>query len=48
MPAGRGGMIDHDTDELFMALVRRELELEMEGKQIRPQIGEEIRDPCSM
>ena len=38
---------DHDADELFMAL-SGELELEMEGKQIRPQIGEEVLIPAKV
>lgn len=35
----------HDTDELFM-LVEGELELEMQGKVLRPRVGEEILIPA--
>ena len=44
--AGRTWRDDqHDTDQLFMAL-SGELELEMEGSQLRPDIGEEVRIPA--
>ena len=37
----------HEHDELFM-MMSGELELEMEGKSIRPSTGEEIRIPAGI
>jgi mannose-6-phosphate isomerase-like protein (cupin superfamily) len=37
----------HDVDELFM-LIEGEVELEMQGKKIRPKPGEEILIPANV